>query len=121
MVAYSLAKAIQDIEYRLGPYPENKWRLGDLMKIKFEHSPMSNIPPFRYWFEQIREHSGNRRSVQLYMSFYHDEGTKYLHRAGSVFRMTADFSEPTFNYFSSDVEVDLSHLWSSPNYETGLS
>ena len=120
-MAYTLGKAVQDVEERLGPYTDSNWRMGDLIKIKFEHSPMSNVPLLSSFFEQIREHSGSRRSPNMYYSFFHYDGTRYQNRAGTVFRMTSDFSEPTSGYFSSDLETDLSHLWSTPVQENGLT
>ena len=37
MVAYTFAKAIEDIEARLGPYTGSNWRMGDLVKSRYEH------------------------------------------------------------------------------------
>ena len=119
-MAYTLGKAIEDIGKRIGSYSGYNWRLGNLVKIRFEHSPMSETP-LRRWFEQVREHSGSRRTPVLYTSFYHDEGKKYLARGGSVFRMTSDLSDPNSGYFSTDVETDHSRLWSSPSYEVGMT
>ena len=49
-MAFTLAKAIEDIEERLGPYDETKWRMGNLVKVRFEHNPFSETP-LRSWFE----------------------------------------------------------------------
>ena len=75
-MAYTLAKAIEDIESRLGIDIESNWRMGDLIKVRFEHNPFSDTP-LRGWFEQVREHSGNRRTPSMQSYFYHTEGTRY--------------------------------------------
>ena len=59
MMAYTLGKAVEDIESRLGP---DNWRLGDLVKVRLEHGPLSDSPLAK-WFETVTEHSGNRRTV----------------------------------------------------------
>ena len=41
MMAYTLGKAVEDIENRLGP---DNWRLSDLVKVRLEHGPMSDSP-----------------------------------------------------------------------------
>ena len=71
-MAYTLSKAIEDIEIRLGPYTGNNWRLGDLVKVRYEHSPFGETP-LRSFFEDLREHSGSKRTPNTHMSFYHTE------------------------------------------------
>ena len=115
-MAFTLAKAMEDIEERLGPYSESNWRMGNLLKVRIEHSPFSELP-IRGYFEQIREHSGNRRTPNMYMHFDHTEGHRYYAKGGTVFRMVVDFSEPTSAWFATDGEVDQSNLWATPRYD----
>ena len=70
-LAYTLAKALEDMEQRLGPYsPDaNNWRLGNLVKVRWEHSPFSETP-LRGFFEEWRDHNGNRRTPTMQMHFY---------------------------------------------------
>lgn len=104
-MAFTLGKAIEDIEGRLGPYEGTNWRMGNLVKVKYEHNPLSETI-LRSYFEQIRESSGNKRTPKMNMSFYHVEGHKYTVTGGSAFKMISDFSEPTSGYFAMDVETD---------------
>ena len=109
-MVYTLAKAIEDIEDRLGPYDAHNWRLGALTKVRYEHSFSST--PLRSFFEEWREHSGNNRTPQMYWHLSHSELPRYTVQAGSIFRMINDMSDPDASYFSMDVEVDQSNLWS---------
>jgi len=51
-MAYTLVKAIEDIESRLGKYDAklNNWRYGLLAKMKLVHQPFS-ATPLRSFFE----------------------------------------------------------------------
>jgi hypothetical protein len=51
-MAFTLVKAIEDIESRLGKYDDklNNWRYGLLAKIKLVHQPFS-ATPLRSFFE----------------------------------------------------------------------
>ena len=106
-VAYTLAKAIQDLELRLGPYQQhdNNWRLGNLVKVRLEHSPFSETP-LRSLFEEWRDHNGNRRTPTMQMHFYQSAGKKFMVQAGAVFKMVVDMNEPTSAFFAMDVETD---------------
>ena len=55
-MAYTLVKAIEDIESRLGKYDAkaNNWRYGLLATIKISHQPFS-ATPLRSFFEISQE------------------------------------------------------------------
>ena len=111
-LAYTLAKALEDMELRLGPYSPatNNWRLGNLVKVRWEHSPFSETP-LRGFFEEWRDHNGNRRTPTMQMHFYQSAGKKYMVQAGAVFKMVVDMNEPTSAWFTMDVETDQSRLY----------
>ena len=120
MVAYTFAKAIEDIETRLGPYTGSNWRMGDLVKSRYEHQ-FGTIAPLRPIFEEMREHSGNGRTNRMHNVFYHFEGMRFQSVSGSIFRMINDMSEPNMSYLAMDVETDQSRLWNTQKYERGMS
>lgn len=51
-MAYTLIKAIEDLEGRLGP-DMTKWQLKNLQFVYYEHSPFSKSP-LRLLFEEKR-------------------------------------------------------------------
>ena len=104
--------ALEDMEQRLGQYsPDtNNWRLGNLVKVRWEHSPFSETP-LRGFFEEWRDHNGNRRTPTMQMHFYQSAGKKYMVQAGAVFKMVVDMNEPTSAWFTMDVETDQSRLY----------
>ena len=53
LMAYTLGKAIEDIEDQLGPFDVYNWRMRDIVKVRYEHQ--FSDTPLRSIFEQIRE------------------------------------------------------------------
>ena len=66
-MAYTLVKAIEDIESRLGKYDAkaNNWRYGLLTKMILVHQPFS-ATPLRSFFEITQEGEGNIRTNLLF-------------------------------------------------------
>ena len=66
-MAYTLIKAVQDIESRLGQYnpDQDNWRYGSLAKIKISHQPFSATPLAKF-FEINREGEGSKRTPFLF-------------------------------------------------------
>ena len=112
-MAFTLAKAVMDVEERLGPYSEDNWRLGNLVKVRFEHLPFSDTP-LRGLFEEWRDHSGNRRTPTMQMHFYQTTKKRYMVQAGAVFKMIIDMNDPASAEFTMDTEVDMAGLKGAP-------
>ena len=119
MMAYTLMKAIDDLESRLGPYTGNNWRQGDLFKVRYEHQ--FSETPMRSQFEEVRSHDGNGRTPQMHMWFYHQEGELYQAHSGQIFRMIQDMSDQEFALYAQDVEIDQSRLWNTKTFERSMT
>ena len=104
MLAYTLLKAVQDLEQKLGPYDEEAWKMKNLKVSKYDH-PLG-ATPLAEIFEDYRSHDGGKRTPSMQLNFYHDEKEAYTAHFGTVFRALFDMSEPTSAYFASDVELD---------------
>ena len=63
---YTLVKAVEDIEQRLGAYDaeHNNWRYGSLVTIRKEHIPFTETP-LRALFDDVQEGYGNKRTVNM--------------------------------------------------------
>jgi hypothetical protein len=70
-MAYTLDKAFKDLTKRLGKYDQaqNNWRFGSLQTLKYLHSPISNIPVIRHFFEHVTEQPGNKRTPNVAVTF----------------------------------------------------
>ena len=70
-MAYTLHKAFEDLTYRLGKYDrtKNNWRFGAVQFVRYLHSPLSQIPVIRHFFEHTTEYPGNKRTNNVAVSF----------------------------------------------------
>ena len=118
MLAYTLVKAIEDLEQVLGPYDQKTWQMQNLKPVRYEH-PLGETP-LRSYFEDRRSHAGGKRTPSMQLSFYHDHRDPYDVAFGSVFKSLFDLSEPTSAYFSLDVELNQSALLGKKKVDRGL-
>lgn len=96
MMAYTLKKALDLCESRMGPFnpAKNNWRYGYLTKVTYDHSPFSNVPILRHVFGFETEYAGNRRTPNVALNFYNSKEEKmFKFNNGAVFRMVIDLSD----------------------------
>ena len=117
-MAYTLYKAVEDLESRLGPYDATNWQMKNIKLAKYDH-PLG-ATPLRDIFEDFRSHDGGKRTPSMQINFYHDEKEAYTAHFGSVFRALFDMSEPTSAYFATDSELDQSVLYGKKPMERGF-
>ena len=73
---------------------QNNWRLGASQFTRYMHSPLSEVPVIRHFFDHITEYPGNKRTPNVAVVFRN--APKHLENqvmAGSVFRMISDLSD----------------------------
>ena len=105
-MAYTLAKACEVIKSRLGQPKDNSWSLGNLETVRYNHTPMSAIPPLKSYFEIVNTHAGGRRSINAQGWFFHNEKEQFVNTYGALTRSIVDFAEPTSAFFSSAADND---------------
>ena len=56
-MAYTLDLAFKELTKKFGKYDQaqNNWRYGSLLSLRYMHSPMSDIPILRHFFEHHTE------------------------------------------------------------------
>jgi len=52
-MAYTLEAAYNELFRKFGKFDKakNNWRYGNLVSVRYMHSPLSNIPIIRHFFE----------------------------------------------------------------------
>ena len=89
-MAYTLAKAVEDLNNKLGIYDSYGWQYKHLKKVNFQH-------PLDYTLLK-----------SMWTKVDSDANPLFV---GSVFKSIFDLSEPTSAYFSTDSELNQSVLF----------
>ena len=114
MLAYTLAKAVEDLNDKLGIYESYGWQYKHIKKVSYQH-PL-DYSPFNYFFKVERNIDGgiwkSRTDSEV------SEADPLF--VGSVFKSLFDLSEPTSAYFSTDSELNQSVLFGKKELENGL-
>ena len=78
------------------------------------HSPMSNIPILRHFFEYHTEQPGNKRTPNVAVMFENSPShLEYKVLAGSTFRMVNDLADEGQVQLVTDVGSEMSSIFSS--------
>jgi len=108
-MAFTLGRAVEDLEARLGPYQGSSWHLGKMRRTLYD-DPMK-VTPFGKNFEEKRSQPGSARTPLMNLSNQKAEHEGYAVNYGSTFKALFDMAEPTSAYFSLDVELDQTKLY----------
>ena len=115
-MAYTLEAAYNELTRKLGKFNKaaNNWRYGSLVSVRYMHSPISNIPILRHFFEYYTEQPGNKRTPNVAIMFDNVPAQlQYKVLAGSTFRMVNDLADEGQVQLVTDVGSEMTSLFSS--------
>jgi hypothetical protein len=87
-MAFALARAIEDLEIRLGPNTDaaaSNWRYGNLFSVKFNHAPFSETPLKALYGVSI-EGQGNHRTLNMSWARPQSKDGPFVAIAGPIYR-----------------------------------
>ena len=116
MVAFALARAIEDLENRAGNNSDN-WAWGKITKMLFGHQPCSAVGGPLDWLYSVKASGerGNRRSINMkFYSQHHATRNQFENNSGSNFRIWSHH-----DYLALSMDLGVEAAISSP-YRTSF-
>ena len=106
MLAFTLARGVQDLEKRQGNNLDN-WIWKKVTHVDFAHSPFSAIPGLKQIYSVITEgQSGNRRCINMRWYSQHRKRGPFSASGGSIFRVATD-AVATNEYFGLSMDLGV--------------